>query len=241
MRDISNEKPCISFLVREVQPAAKPARNSSGGGDGARPFGPVRTAATEGWTTRPWPFIPRAEPHPATKHAKARVEEEKGARPFGPVSTAATERWRTRPLPFTPRAEQAISVGGPVAEETFGMANNEEPVEKALVASSSVAVTFEDSASSNIATLKALAEFLPGKVREPLPGEASTPLSEEASTPLSGGASTPSGVRASPETAQPSPAPVPATARTGATIRNNRIHRPLYTTSGTIISLFCFC
>ena len=241
MRDISNEKPCISFLAREVQPAAKPTQSSSGGGDGARPFGPVRTAATEGWTTRPWPFIPRAEPHPATKPAKARVEEEKGARPFGPVSTAATERWRTRPWPFTPRAEQAISFGGPVAEETFGMANNEEPVEKALMASSSVAVIFEDSASSNLATLKALAEYLPGKVREPLPGEASTPLSEGASTPLSGGASTPSGVRASPETAQPSPAPVPATARTGATIRNKRIHRPLYKTSGTIISLFCFC
>ena len=49
------------------------------------------------------------------------------------------------------------------------MANNEEPVEKALMASSSVAVTFEDSASSNLAPLKALAEFLPGKVREPLP------------------------------------------------------------------------
>ena len=44
--------------------------------------------------------------------------------------------------------------------------------------------------------------------------------------PLSEGASTPSGVRASPETARPSPAPVPATARTGATIRNNGIHRP---------------
>ena len=66
-----------------------------------------------------------------TKPAKARVEE-KGARPFGPVSTAVTEGWRTRPWPFTPRAGQAISIGGPVAEETFGMANDEEPVEKAL-------------------------------------------------------------------------------------------------------------
>ena len=28
---------------------------------GARPFGPVSTAATEGWRTRPWPFTPRAE------------------------------------------------------------------------------------------------------------------------------------------------------------------------------------
>ena len=67
------------------------------------------------------------------------------------------------------------------------MATNEEPVENALMASSSVAVTLEDSTSSNLATLKALAESLPGKVREPLPGEASTPLSEGASTPLSGG------------------------------------------------------
>ena len=33
-------------------------------------------------------------------------------------------------------------------------------------------------------------------------------------------------MRASPETARPSPAPGPATARTGAAICNNRIHRP---------------
>ena len=33
-------------------------------------------------------------------------------------------------------------------------------------------------------------------------------------------------MRASPETARPSPAPVPATARTGTAIRNNRVHRP---------------
>ena len=48
------------------------------------------------------------------------------------------------------------------------MANDEEPVEKALMASSSVAVTSEDSASSNLATLMASAESLPGEVREPL-------------------------------------------------------------------------
>ena len=60
-----------------------------------------------------------------TKPAKDRVEE-KGARPSGAVSTAATEGWRTRPWPFTPRAEQAISFGGPLAEETFGMANKRE-------------------------------------------------------------------------------------------------------------------
>ena len=90
VRDDANEKPCISFLVREVKPAAKPAK-ARVEEKGARPFGPVRTAATEGWRTRPWPFNPRAELQPATKPAKARVEEEKGARPFGPVSTAATE------------------------------------------------------------------------------------------------------------------------------------------------------
>ena len=135
MRDDSDEKLCISFLAREVQPAAKPA--------------------------------------------KARVEEEKGARPFGPVLTAATEGWRTRPWPFTPRAEQVIYFGGPVAEETFGMANDEEPIEKALMASSSVAVTSENSANSNLATLMAPAESLPGELREPLSGGASTPLSGE--------------------------------------------------------------
>ena len=164
-RDDPDEKPCISFLAREVQPASKPS--------------------------------------------KAQVEE-KGARLFGPVSTVATEGWRTHPWPFTPRAEQAISFGGPVAEETCGMANAEEPAEKALMASSSVAIKSKNSASSTLATLMALAESLPGEVREP----------------LSGGASTPSGVRASPETVRPPPAPVPATARTGAAIRNNRVHRP---------------
>ena len=256
---------------------------------GARSFGPVRTAATEGGRTRPWPFTLRAEFQPTTKPAKARVEEEKGARPFGPVSTAATKGRRTRPWPFTPRAEQAIPFGGPIAEESFGMANDEESIEKDLMASSSITLTSEDSASSNLATLMAPAESLPGEVREPfsggastplsggastplsgrastlsgvkandeepvekalmasssvavtsedsansnlailmapaesLPGEAREPLSGGASTPLSGGASTPSGVRASPETAWPSPAPVPATARTGAAIRN-KIH-----------------
>ena len=319
MRDDSNEKPCTSFLAREVQPAAKPAKarveEEKGARPfdpvvcelqpaikpakarvkkekGARPFGPVSTAVTEGWRTRPWPFTPHAELQPATKPAKARVRKEKGARPFGPVSIAATEEWKTRPWPFTPRAEQAISFGGPVAKETFGVrANDEETVEKALMALSSVAVTSEDSANSNVVPLMAPAESLPGEVREPLLGRASTPLSgrastpsavraydEEsvgktllasssvtvtsedsaksnlatlmtpaesfpgqvrepssggastplsggASTPLSGGASTPSGGRASPETERPSLALVPATARTRATIRNNRVHR----------------
>ena len=96
MRDDSDEKPCISFLGREV--------------------------------------------HPVTKPAKARVEE-KGVWPFGPAPTATTEGWKTRPWPFNPCAELAISFRGPVAEEksnlcyTFGMANDDEPVKKALMAS----------------------------------------------------------------------------------------------------------
>ena len=217
-RDDFDEKPRISSLAREVQPAAKLAKARVEEEKGARPFGPISTATTEGWRTRPWPFTPRAEIQPAIKPAKARVEDEKRARPFGPVSTAAKEGWRTRPWPFTPRAEQANSLGGPVAEETFGMTKDEKPVEKDLMASSSVDVTSEDSPNSNLATLMAPAESLPGEVREPLAGGASTPLS--------GGASMSSGVRASPETARPSPAPVPVTSRTGGAIRNNRIHRP---------------
>ena len=155
------------------------------------------------------------------------MEEEKGVRPFGPVSTAATEGWRTRPWPFTLRAEEAISFGGLVAEEkpnlcyTFGMANDEEPVEKALIVLSSVAVTSEDSVDSNLATLLAPAEPLPGEVRES----------------LSGGASTPSGGKASPETARPSQAPVPATLRRGTAMRENRIHRPNVVTRGAATEL----
>ena len=157
VRDDSDEKPYISFFARKVQPAAKPAKARVEEKKGARPFGPVQTVVTEGWRTRPWPFTPRAEPQPVTKPAKARVEE-KRARPFGPVSTAATEGWRTRPWPFTLRAGQAISIRGPAAEKTFGMANDEEPVEKALMALSSVAVTSKAlMASSSVAvTSKAL-------------------------------------------------------------------------------------
>ena len=167
------------------------------------------------------------------------------------------------------------------------MANDEEPVEKALMASSSVAVTSGDSANINLATLMAPAESLPGKVREPLLGGASTPLSGGSSTPsgvrvndekpvekalmasrsvavtsedsansnlttlmapaaslpgevreaLSGRASTPSGGRASPETERPSSAPVSATARTGAALRNNRIHRPNVVTRRAAVEL----
>ena len=187
VRDDSDEKPCISFLAREVQPAAKPVKARVEEEKGARPFGPVQTAAFEGWRTRPWPFTPRAEPQPVTKPTKARVE--KGPRPFGPVSAAATEGWKTRPWPFTPRARQAISIGEPVAGETFGMANDEEPVEKALVSSSSVTIAPKDSASSSFAILMAPAESLPGEVRESLSGEASTPLSGGASRSLRGSVS----------------------------------------------------
>ena len=227
VRDESDEKPCISFLAREVQPTAKPAKARVEEEKGALPFGSVGTAATEGWRTRPWPFTPRADPQPATKPAKAQVAEEKGPRPFDPVLTAATEGWRTRPWPFTPRPEQAISFGGPVAEETsnlcytFGMANDDGPIKKALMASSSVAVISEDSVNSNLATLMAPAKPLPGEVRES----------------LSRGASTPSKGRASPETARPSPAPVPATARRGATMRDNRIHRPNVVTRRAAVEL----
>ena len=114
VRDKSHEKPCISFLAREVQSA--------------------------------------------TKSAKAQAEE-KGPRPFGPASRAATEGWRSHPWSFTPRAKPSISSEGPVAEEksnlcyTFGMANDDEPVEKALMASSSVDDPSDDSINSNLATL----------------------------------------------------------------------------------------
>ena len=69
------------------------------------------------------------------------------------------------------------------------MANADEPVEKALMDSSSVAITSKDSASSSLAILMAPAESLPGEVRKPLSGEASTPLSGGALPPSEGGAS----------------------------------------------------
>ena len=137
-RDDSDEKPCISFLAREVQLATKPS--------------------------------------------KTRVEV-MGARPFGSVQATATEGWRARPWPFTLRAEQTISFAGSVVEETFGMANDEESVEKTLMASSSVAITSKDSTSRSVVILMAPTESLPGEVREPLSGEASTTLSGGASPP----------------------------------------------------------
>ena len=95
MRDDSDEKPCITVMARELQPAAKPTK-ARVEEKRVQSFGPVSTAATEGWRTRSWPFNPRAEPQPSTKPTKARVEK-KGSRPFDAVSTAATEGWRTRP------------------------------------------------------------------------------------------------------------------------------------------------
>ena len=78
------------------------------------------------------------------------------------------------------------------------------------MASSSVTVTFEDSVNSNVVTLMTPAEPLPVEVKEP----------------FSGGASTPNGGRGSQKTAQPSPVPVPATAKMGVAIRDNIILRP---------------
>ena len=52
VRDNSDEKPCISFLARQVQAAAKPAKARVEGEKGALPFGPVSTATTERWRTR---------------------------------------------------------------------------------------------------------------------------------------------------------------------------------------------
>ena len=98
------------------------------------------------------------------------------------------------------------------------MANEEEPVEKALRASSSVAITSKVSASSSLAIPMAPAESLPGEVRGPLSGEAPMPLSEGASPTSEGGTSQ--------ETEGLSPAPMPATSKRGAAIRNNMIHRP---------------
>ena len=84
---------------------------------------------------------------------------EEGGPTIRPSFDSSDEGLRTRPWPFTPRTEPAISFQGPLAEETshlcytFGMANNEEPFKRALMALSSVAVTSEDSVNSNLATL----------------------------------------------------------------------------------------
>ena len=112
---------------------------------------------------------------------------------------------------------------------TFGMVNDEEPVEKAHMASSSVTVTSKDSVNSNLATAMAPAGLLLGEARGTFSGGASRPLS--------GGASTPRGGRASPETARPLPALVPATARRGAAMPDSRIRRPNVVTRRAAVEL----
>ena len=96
---------------------------------------------------------------PATKPAEARVKEEKGAWSLGPTPAATTDGWSTHSWPFTPRAAPAISFGVPEADKKlnlcymFGMVNEEEPVEKALMASSSADITSQDSVNSNLVTI----------------------------------------------------------------------------------------
>ena len=78
---------------------------------------------------------------------ESQVEEKKGVRPFGLAPTVATKGWNTRPWPFTLRAELAISFRGPVSEEKsnlcymFGTGDDEEPVEKIIMTSSSAFIT----------------------------------------------------------------------------------------------------
>ena len=55
-------------------------------------------------------------------------------------------------------------------------ASDEETAKKALMASSSVAVTSEDSTNSNLAALMAPAKSFPGEVRDLLSGGPSTAL-----------------------------------------------------------------
>ena len=99
------------------------------------------------------------EVQPATKPTESQVEKEKGTRPFGPARTAETKGRSTRLWPFTPRAGPAISFGGQVAKETsnlcyiLGMVDDEGPVEKAIMASSSDAITSQDIVNSNLVTL----------------------------------------------------------------------------------------
>ena len=48
VRDDSDEKHCISFSTREVQPATKPAKPQVEEGKGARPFGQFRQQRRRG-------------------------------------------------------------------------------------------------------------------------------------------------------------------------------------------------
>ena len=59
MRDESDEKPCISFSAREVQPATKSAKPQVEEEKGTSQFGLALTTATEGWSAYPWPFTLR--------------------------------------------------------------------------------------------------------------------------------------------------------------------------------------
>ena len=73
--------------------------------------------------------------------------EGKGGPPFGPAPTAVMEGWNTHSWLFTPHAESAIYYEGPAAEKKlnlcymFGMADDDELVEKALMALSWAAIT----------------------------------------------------------------------------------------------------
>ena len=53
VRDVYDEKLCISFTAREVQPATEPAKARVEEEKGARPFGPVSTATTAERKRRP--------------------------------------------------------------------------------------------------------------------------------------------------------------------------------------------
>ena len=62
VRDESDENPYIPFSAREVQPAAKPTEAQVEEEMGAWLFESAPTVAMEGWSARPCPFTPRAEP-----------------------------------------------------------------------------------------------------------------------------------------------------------------------------------
>ena len=62
VRDDSDEKPRISFLAREVQPATMLIKVRVDEEKGALPFDSAPTAATEGRKNHSLPFTPRAEP-----------------------------------------------------------------------------------------------------------------------------------------------------------------------------------
>ena len=66
----------------------------------------------------------------------------------------------TRPWPSTPRAEPAISFGGPVIAEgksnfcyMVGMADDKDPVEKALMAWPLATITSQDNVNSRLVTI----------------------------------------------------------------------------------------